>query len=454
MMFSKDFVWGVATASYQIEGAAKEDGRGPSIWDIFCRKPGAVFEGHTGDVATDHYHRFREDVKIMKELGIKAYRFSVSWSRILPEGTGDINKKGIEFYNNLIDELIKNDIEPYITLYHWDLPQALFERGGWLNREITDWFSEYAKVIAENFSDRVKYYFTFNEPQCFIGNGYNGGNLAPGIKYTLPEKIVGAHNVMLAHGKAVRAIREYARGEVKIGYAPTCTWNYPYDEKNPKDIKAAYDSNFNTPKDMSLWCVSWWSDPVVLGEYPKDGLELAEEYLPKTWKKDLEIISEPIDFMGQNIYSGKAVRATEDGFEIVKRPMGYGITAGDCPIEPNSIKWGSKFLYERYKLPVYITENGLSCRDTLALDGKIHDPQRIDFLQRYLLKLEEAIDEGTDVRGYFQWSLLDNFEWNKGYKERFGIVYVDYETQNRIIKDSGRWYKEVIETNGEKLHII
>ena len=451
-MFKKDFLWGVATASYQIEGGAFEDGRGLSVWDDYCMQDNRIAECHTGEIACDHYHRYKEDVAIMANMGVKAYRFSISWSRLIPDGIGKVNPKGLEFYNNLINELLKNGIEPYITLFHWDYPLELYKKGGWLNPESSEWFAYYAKVVAENFSDRVTNYITMNEPQCFMGDGHNGGVQAPGIKLSMSEFYQSAHNVLLSHGKAVRNLRKYAKQAIKIGYAPTYSWNYPYDENNPRDVEAAYNSNFDMPEDMDSWNVSWWSDPVFLGEYPEKGLEKVEKYLPKTWKKDLEIISEPIDFIGQNIYNGWPIRATEDGYEYVKRKIGYPSTDMGWPVTPESIKWCAKFLYSRYKLPVYITENGMSCHDGVCLDNKVHDPNRIDFMNRYLLKLEEAIDEGADVKGYFYWSFMDNFEWTNGYKKRFGLVYVDYETQERILKDSGYWYKSVIDTNGQHLH--
>ena len=452
-MFKKDFVWGAATASYQIEGAVFEDGRSPCVWDEFCKKPGAVFEGHTGEIACDHYHRYKEDVAIMKALGLKAYRFSLSWPRIIPGGTGEVNPKGIAFYSDLIDELIDNGIVPYATLYHWDMPMALYNRGGWMNPESSSWFAEYSRVIAENFSDRVKHFITINEPQCFIGIGFTEGRHAPGLRMPLSSTVPMSHNVLLAHGKSVLALREYGAGDIQIGYAPVFSFPYPETE-TPENIEAARTVAFETPSDPErwYWSAAWWSDPAILGEYPKDGLELYGRYLPESWERGLETIRQPLDFYGQNIYNGYAVKAGEDGKPvIVKQYEGFPKTACQWPITPETLKWGAKFLYERYKLPIYITENGLSCHDVISLDGKVHDPNRIDFLNRYLLCLREAASEGVDIAGYFQWSLLDNFEWAEGYNERFGMVFVDYPTQRRIIKDSGLWYKSVIESNGDNL---
>lgn len=451
-MFKKDFVWGAATASYQVEGAYDEDGKGLSIWDTFSSTEGKVYEGHTGKIACDHYHRYKEDVQIMKELSLKAYRFSVSWPRIIPNGTGEVNLKGIEFYSNLIDELIKNGITPYMTLFHWDLPQVLHERGGWLNPEIPYWFEEYAKVIAKYFGDRVKYFFTINEPQCVVSLGYETGIHAPGLKMSARDTVRAMHNALKAHGLAAKVLRENVEG-AKIGCAPTGSNFYPYDESNTADVEAARRKMFEiVPEDNWGWSASWWNDPVFFGKYPQDGLEKVGKYLPEGWEDDMSIICQPLDFIGYNLYNGTPIKAGENGEpQVVKFAEGYPHTDMNWPVTPQALKWLVKFLYERYKLPVYITENGVACTDSISLDSKVHDPNRIDFLNRYLLALKEAIDEGAEVDGYFEWSLMDNYEWACGYSRRFGIVYVDYTTQKRTIKDSGYWYKKVIETNGESL---
>lgn len=447
MGFKKDFVWGAATASYQIEGAWNEDGRGLSVWDVFCHEPGNIACGHTGNVACDHYHRFKEDVALMRSLGIKAYRFSISWSRIFPDGTGMVNEKGVKFYSDLIDELLANDIEPYVTLFHWDYPYELYKKGGWLNPESVTWFADYAAKISDLYSDRVKYFITFNEPQCFIGSGYLSGVHAPGLKVSYKDIFQMCHNVLKAHGAAVAALRENAKQTVKIGYAPTCGAAYPATDR-PEDIEAAKQKYFECrPLDKSvMWNLTWWSDPVIFGRYPEDGLELYKEYLPEITEEDMKLISQPLDFYAQNIYNGQKVRMGEDGKpENVERCAGAPKTAIQWPVTPECMHWGPRFLYERYKLPVYITENGMSAHDVVSLDGKVHDPNRIDFLNRYLLELEKAADDGADVAGYFLWSFIDNFEWSKGYTDRFGIVFCDYETQKRIPKDSAYWYKEWIE---------
>lgn len=454
MSFNKDFVWGVATSSYQIEGAAYEDGKGLSIWDVYCTQPGRVYEGHNGDVACDHYHRYKEDVKMMKEMGIKAYRFSISWPRVLPNGIGEVNELGLAFYDNLVDELIEAGIEPYVTLFHWDLPYELHKKGGWMNPDSPMWFAEYTKVIVERLSDRVKYFMTFNEPQCFVGLGYSQGLHAPGLKQSIRDTLEMAHHILLAHGHSVKTIRKYAKGEVKVGFAPTASMNYPASDSK-EDIEAAKRSLFEMPREIReewAWNITWWNDPIFFGHYPEDGLELFKDYLPEIKEGDMEIISQPLDFLGQNVYNGREIKAGENG-EIIylTREAGSPKTALNWPITPKSLYWGPKFLYERYKKPIYITENGLSCHDVVSLDGKVHDPNRIDFLQRYLREFKRAGEDGVEVAGYFQWSLMDNFEWHSGYGERFGIVYVDYATGERIIKDSGYWYKSVIEANGKNL---
>ena len=450
MGFAKDFVWGAATSSYQIEGTGRDSGKGQNIWDVFTKEPGRVYEGHTGDIACDHYHRFREDVAYMKELGLKGYRFSIDWSRVLPEGTGKVNEKGIDFYNALIDELLEQGIEPYITLYDWELPYEIYKRGGWMNPEIVEWFGQYARLVAERFSDRVKYFFTLNEPQCFVGLGFLQGCHAPGVKAPLRDTFEMAHNALKAHGRAVQMLRAYGKQNVQIGYAPTSGMCYP-EKETPKDIEAARKALFALPDDLSNWTwnVSWWSDPVILGKYPEEGMKKYEKYLPVITDEDMKLISQPIDFYGQNIYNGRCIRMGTDGRpEEVRRPAGFPKTATNWPVTPEALYWGPKFLYERYRKPIYITENGRACHDTVSQDGKVHDPNRIDFLARYLKNLKRAAEE-IDIRGYFQWSLMDNFEWDKGYAERFGIIYVDFETQERIWKDSAYWYRDLIRRNGD-----
>jgi len=452
MGFKEGFVWGTATASYQVEGGAYEGGRGWTVWDEFCRIPGKVYEGHNGDVAADHYHKMEDDVKLMKELGHKAYRFSIAWSRIYPEGFGEISQEGLDFYKRLVDALVENGIEPYITLFHWDLPFGLHRLGGWQNPAITDQFAEYAATVAQHMGDKVKHYITFNEPQCFIGLGHVTGDHAPGNLMSDRCVLEMAHNVLLAHGKAVRALRKVAP-HAKIGYAPTSNAHYPLTN-SPEDIEAARQATMDILPNPAnfMWNIPWWSDPVVFGKYPEEGVELYKDIMPTINEGDMEIISTPIDFYCQNIYNGFPIKSDGNGgFEYVKREEGYARVANGWPVTPEALYWGPKFLYERYKLPFYISENGTATNDAVSLDGKVHDPARINFLHRYLKCLKQTATDGTPVEGYFLWSYLDNFEWAKGYNDRFGIVYVDYKTQERIVKDSGHWYKETIETNGANL---
>lgn len=459
MSFPKDFVWGAAAASYQIEGAAYEDGKGLSVWDMLCRKPGSIYQGHTGDVACDHYHRYKEDVALMKEIGLKAYRLSISWPRVLPEGIGAVNEKGLDFYSRLIDELLAKGITPYITLFHWDYPYELFCRGGWLNPDSSDWFVEYASVIVEKLSDRVKHWMTFNEPQVFIGLGHQEGIHAPGIRLGFAEVLRAGHHMLLAHGKAVQAIRAHAKTECQIGYVPVGLVRTPASD-SPEDIEAARQATFGIAgkhwrpmmSEKHCWNNTWWIDPVVLGHYPEDGIEFFGKDVPAIGPDDMQTICQPLDFLGMNSYFGWKVQAGQDGQpENVEFPEGHPQTAYRWVVHPEVLYWGPKFFWERYNLPIFVTENGLSNIDWIALDGEVHDPQRIDFLNRYLLQLQKASADGVNVQGYFQWSLTDNFEWAEGYKERFGLIYVDFPTQKRIPKDSAYWYKEMIASNGGTL---
>ena len=453
-MFKEGFVWGVATSAYQIEGRDANDGAGKCVWDTFTES-GNIFENHNADVACDHIHRYEDDFRLMKYLGIKAYRFSVSWARIIPDGTGSVNEKAIKLYRNMLVSMRRNGITPYMTMYHWELPQALQDRGGWQNPDIVEWFGNYARVIAENFSDLCEYFFTVNEPQCFIGLGYQTGAHAPGRKVAISEGFLCAHNMLKAHGLAVINLRKYSVRDIKIGYAPTGGVACPATDSS-EDIEAARKQYFGFNKEDAGWSwnVSWFSDPVVLGHYPEEGLKRFAKYLPEITKEDMELIHQPIDFLGQNIYNGYKVKAGENGEpEFVMRHYGYDRTSIDWPVTPEALYWGPKFLYERYNLPIYITENGMACHDVVSLDGKVHDPNRIDFLDKYISLYQKAADEGVDLAGYFLWSFMDNFEWTKGYDERFGIVYVDYRTQKRTVKDSALWYRDCIATNGDILSI-
>jgi beta-glucosidase len=455
MSFSKDFLWGVSTASYQIEGAAREDGKGLSVWDDFTSRPGSVIDGSSGDVACDHYHRYRQDIDLMREMGINAYRFSISWPRIIPNGTGEINQKGIAFYSNLIDELLKASIKPMVTLFHWDYPYELYKRGSWLNPDSPKWFAEYALCVARAFKDRVGDIITFNEPQCFLGLGYMDGIMAPGVKESNRSILQMSHNILLAHGLAVQALRSES-SRMRVSYAP-CSCTVPCPATDTEMDAAAAKKAYFMPRDRVRELVdgvSWWSDPVFFGEYPKEAVARHEAIMPKIGPDDMKLISQPIDYYCQNIYHGHRVKANGcGGYEKIKAAAGAGMASNGFAKTPECLYWGVKMLHERYNIPIVISENGMASADSLCLDGAVHDQNRIDFIQRYLLELNRAIDEGIPVKGYCLWTLIDNFEWHKGYTDRFGLIYVDYQTQKRVIKDSGYYYGECAKSNGESLFV-
>ena len=454
MPFPSNFTWGAAAAAYQIEGAVAEDGRTPSIWDIHTRQPGKIFEGHTGDVACDHYHRWPEDVALMRNLGIKAYRMSISWSRVIPQGTGKPNPKGLAFYDKLFDALLEAGITPWVTLFHWDLPNVLQRRGGFQNRDMVEWFGDYAALIAARYGDRVKHYMTINEPPCIIGLGLQEGKYAPG--YTLPyaECLQAAHHLLLAHGRAVQALRAGCDGKIKVSIAHTAQVRIPATESK-RDIEAARRDYFSsTTRDM--WNLSWWADPIAFGRYPADGLKAHAADLPEIKAGDMKLISQKIDYLAYNCYAGWRVRADEKGKPQRMKHDGWGIgnPRGTLPwlqVAPAALYWSTRFQTERYQLPMVFAENGFCNTDFVHLDGKVHDPQRIDYLSRYLGGLKRAADEGLPLAGYFYWSILDNFEWCEGYKDRFGLIHVDYQTQKRTPKDSYHWYREVIRRHGTNL---
>jgi beta-glucosidase len=450
MAFPKGFVWGAASAAYQIEGAAREGGKGLSVWDVFCRRPGAIYAGQSGETACDHVRRYKEDVALMKGLGLGAYRLSISWPRVLPEGTGRPSAKGLAFYDRLIDELLAAGITPYVTLYHWDLPYELYCRGGWLNRDSADWMAEYAAVVVAKLGDRVHDWITLNEPQCFVGLGYHQGVHAPGDKLDWPAVLRIAHHAMLGHGKSVAAIRAASPGPCRVGYAPFGVVKIPATDSR-KDIAAAKKDMFAVTA-KNVWNNTWWTDPVYLGRYPADGLKLYADDLPPIEAGDMETIHQPLDFFGINIYQGTCVRAGKGGKpEAVPPAPGIGLTAFKWPLQPEVLYWGPRFYQERYKLPIFITENGMSGTDWVAQGGGVHDPARIDFTARSLGELSLAAADGVDVRGYFHWSILDNFEWAEGFKERFGLIHTDYVTLDRTPKDSYYWYRDVIASNGKSL---
>ncbi len=445
--FPQRFVWGAATAAYQIEGGAAEGGKGPSVWDMLCEKAGAIHGGHDGRVASDHYHRWLEDIALLRQLGLTGYRFSISWPRVLPEGTGRVNLEGLAFYDRIVDALLEAGITPYATLFHWDMPLAAYHHGGWLNRDVADWFAEYSALVARKLGDRVEHWMTLNEPQVFVGHGHYDGRHAPGLRFSLAEMLRCGHNALRAHGSSVRAIRAESRRPARIGFAPMGFPKLPASEA-PDDISAARQAMFSVV-DPNHWNLTWWTDPVMFGAYPEDGLRLFGKDAPAVSAGDLELISAPTDFLGLNIYQGVRIRKGAAGQpEVVPTPPGFPITGFNWPVTPEALYWGPKFAYERYQKPIFITENGLSCRDWPSLDGRVHDAQRIDFLTRHLRELHRGIREGVPIEGYFHWSALDNFEWADGYKERFGLIYVDYASGERIPKDSFHWYAKIIASGG------
>jgi beta-glucosidase len=438
MGFKDGFIWGAASAAYQVEGAYDEDGKGLGIWDALSK--GHVKHDENGNVACDHYHRFKEDVALMKEIGLKAYRFSVSWPRVVPE-PGKVNEKGLRFYKDLVSELKAADIEPMCTLFHWNLPMWLHEQGGWRFDGVSDEFAKYAKIVVDALSDKVQYWMTLNEPTCFIGLGYAIGVHAPfetGMgKPDLKADIARlSKNALLAHGKAVKVIRERAALPPKVGMALNGKLAAPVSDK-AEDIEAARVDT--SPEDSFFDNVSWWADPAILGKLPPAMRQAATP-------EDLAIISQPLDFFGFNCYN-TANYMERDGKNPAVYP-GLPRTAMDWPITPDALYWASKFFYERYGLPVLITENGMANIDFLMSDGKVHDPQRIEFVKSYLEGLQKASGEGVPIAGYLYWSIMDNFEWADGYDRRFGLVHVDYRTQKRTRKDSSYWYADVIKNNG------
>ncbi|ONI66847.1 beta-glucosidase [Kribbella sp. ALI-6-A] len=437
--FGPDFRWGVSTSAYQIEGAATEDGRGPSVWDTFCAEPGRVLGGDTGAVACDHYHRYAEDVALLRGLGVDTYRFSFSWPRIQPSGRGAVNAEGIGFYDRLVDELLAAGIQPAPTLFHWDTPQPLEDAGGWLQRDIADRFADYAAVLAERFADRVPLWMTINEPVVLTMMGYAVGAHAPGRQLGF-EALPVAHHQLLAHGRAVQALR--AGGARSIGLASNHGPVWPAsDSVDDQEAAALYDT-----------LVNWlFADPVLLGSYPAGFAET----MPGPVAEDLAIISAPLDFFGINHYaptlvgapSGNADVTATDGIPLPpglpfepRKLTGYPETDFGWPVVPEAFTEILQTFRTRYSdrlPPLYITENGCSV-------AGVDDQRRIDYLDGYLRALKAAIDDGIDVRGYFQWTLLDNFEWAAGYSQRFGLVDVDFETQRRTPKASFAWYRDVI----------
>ena len=451
MDFKKDFLWGAATASYQIEGATNEDGRGTSVWDTFARLPGRVVNNDDGRNACDHYHLFKNDVAMMKDLGIDAYRFSLAWPRIMPEGEGAINEKGLAFYDQLIDELLAKDIQPWVTLFHWDLPQALQDKyAGWQSKDVARRFADYASLVVERYSDRVKNWFTINEIRCFTTFAHREAFHAPGG--VLPEKMVNQtiHNALLGHGLAVQAIRAASKQTANIGLVENLDTYWPAIDTSA-NIAAAKDAWLRANDAILL--------PALRGSYRSEYLDLLGNDAPEFNAEEMKIIGTPCDFIGLNYYSGIPVRAAETseitmhgktltnpGFEYLPFSADYPRTDMTWPITPKAIYYALKFTMEEFpSLPIYITENGMAAADIEQKNGEVIDLSRVEYLRNHLEIMSQAQEEGVNLKGYFVWSLMDNYEWSLGYTKRFGIYRVNYTTQERKLKYSGEYYQYVMQ---------
>jgi beta-glucosidase len=447
--FPKGFLWGAATSAYQIEGAVAEDGRGPSIWDVQSHSPGRTRSGHTGDVADDHYHRYREDVALMSALGLRAYRFSVAWPRVLPAGWGAVNEAGLDFYRRLVDELLAAGIEPHLTLYHWDLPQALQDAGGWPSRDVAERFADYAAVVFEALRDRVRLWTTLNEPWCSALLGYADGSHAPGMRD--PRQAVPAiHHLLLGHGLALRAMRAIDASR-EVGIVLNLT---PVRAGEPDPGSELLDNVRRVDGIRNRV----WTEPLLRGRYPEDVATDLEAFggLPVR-EGDLELISEAVDFLGINYYfddilvsaPGRSIPHSPGTHAVSGRPAGPDATDMGWPVTPDGLRDLLVTLKATYPdlPPIHITENGVAYDDPVT-DGAVHDVRRIAYLDGHLRAVHAAIAAGVDVRAYLQWSLLDNFEWSHGYHMRFGLVHVDYDTLVRTPRDSAFWYREVIDRNG------
>jgi beta-glucosidase len=445
--FPDDFVWGTATSAYQIEGSPTADGAGLSIWHRFSHTPGNTWLDGTGDVACDHYRRYKDDVAIMAELGANAYRFSIAWGRIFPAGTGAANKKGIDFYSRLVDALLERGIKPNATLYHWDLPEALDDRGGWLNRDIAGWFSDYATTMFDALGDRVEMWSTLNEPWVVTDGGYLSGVLAPGHS-NLFEAPIAAHNLLRAHGLAVERFRfSNAAKRGKIGITVNLEPKYPASD-SPEDLAAV--------RRADAYMNRQYLDPVFLGRYPDEMREIFGEAWPEWSDEDMRLIKQPIDFVGINYYTRKVEQHHPDFLPLRTKhvPQPDHIhTETHWEVYPEALTKALMWVTERYGKPaIYITENGAAFYDPPhTIDGRVEDPLRVDYFRQHLRAAHEAMKQGVNLKGYYAWSLLDNYEWAHGYSKRFGIVHVDYSTQQRTIKSSGRYYAEVIRTKGASL---
>lgn len=445
--FPDDFLWGTATSAYQIEGSPTADGAGRSVWHRFSHTPGNTWLDQTGDVACDHYRRYKDDVAIMAELGANAYRFSIAWARIFPLGTGAVNKKGIDFYSRLVDELLKRGIKPNATLFHWDLPESLDDRGGWLNPDIAKWFGDYAVTMFEALGDRVEMWSTLNEPWVVTDGGYLSGVLAPGHS-NLFEAPIATHNLLRSHGTAVERFRSTkAAKKGKIGITVNLEPKYPASD-SAEDLAAT--------RRADAYMNRQFLDPVFLGRYPEEMREIFGEAWPEWSDDDMRLIQQPIDFLGVNYYTRRVERYHPDHLPLKTKhvPQPQHIeTDTKWEVFPEALTRVLLWATERYGKPViYITENGAAFYDPPhTIDGKIEDPLRVEYYRQHLRAAHEALKQGVKLRGYYAWSLFDNYEWSLGYSKRFGIVHVDYSTQQRTIKSSGRYYASVISSKGAVL---
>ncbi len=439
--FPAGFVWGAATSAYQIEGSPLADGAGPSIWHWFAHTPGTIRKGDTGDIACDHYHRWAEDVALMREVGLTAYRFSVSWSRIMPTGRGRVNGAGLAFYERLVDELLASNIQPVLTLFHWDLPADLEDRGGWLNPDSADWFADYTAAVARAFDDRVSRWVTFNEPGIIADCGYLQGIFAPGHRNRF-EAPRAAHNLIRAHAAGVAAYRSV--GAHEIGIVVNLEPQYPASPR-PADLAAAARAD--------AYVNRYYLDPLFLGSYPDELHEIFGDAWPTAASDHAAALRTPVDFIGVNYYSRRVVRADRRAYPTQARAVfqrGKPHTEMGWEVYPAGLRDILCWVRDRYgPIPLYITENGAAFRDPPAAKrGRIDDPRRVDYYRSHLQAALDAIDAGVDLRGYFAWSLLDNFEWTHGYSKRFGLIHLDFATQQRTVKASGEFYRGVIEKNG------
>ena len=435
MTFPSDFIWGAATASYQIEGAWDADGKGESIWDRFSHTPGKVQDGDTGDVACDHYHRYREDIALMRQLGLKAYRFSIAWPRVLPTGRGAVNPAGLDFYDRLVDALLAANIQPFVTLYHWDLPQALQDLGGWPNRDLCGWFADYAALVVRRLGDRVTRWMTFNEPWVSAFLGYYMGVHAPGLK-DMQLAAQSAHHHLVAHGlatQAIRAIAPHAQTGIVLDMFPTET-----DTGLAKD-QAMADQAWDQGAGLFL-------GPLLRGHYPPAIAKLHEANPIDIHPGDMALIAQRLDLLGINHYSRNLVRNGQQ----IKPVTGSEYTETEWEICPPAFGRLLRKIKREYPNlpPLYITENGAAFKDEIGPDGDVHDERRVNYLREYFTQARLAMKDGVDLRGYFVWSLFDNFEWSHGYSKRFGLIHVDYATQQRTLKDSAKWYAAVMARNG------